>query len=124
MADPFAEALLAEIGAGIDDETDLGRSDADGGAEPFVFRIVRGADRAVTADHGNPDRGSGAEEGDFRFCLHCKPWRFARILQTVAPFRNALGLKIKNLALVDDLTWELGSRPHRGDRPDRRRASR
>ena len=75
LADSGAQALLAEIGAGIDDQRDLGSADVEGRAKTLVFRIPRRADGAITADHGHPDRGAGAEEGDFHAGLHCMPGR-------------------------------------------------
>ena len=74
---------------------------------PFIFRIVRSADRAIAADHGNADRGSVP-----RKVISFSPIASrGGLLDTPDrhPFPDASVLKIKNLALVDDLTWELGS---------------
>jgi DNA repair protein RecN (Recombination protein N) len=110
MANAFAEALLPEVRSGIDDKTDFRCRNEKGGAKSLVFRIFREADFAVTPDHRDPDGSSRAEEDDFCFCLHCKRRRRVRYCE---PFSNThvmlSVLKIKNLALVDDLTWELGS---------------
>lgn len=74
MADALAQALLAEVGTGVDDELGPGAADKNRGAEPPVPGVVRAADGAVAADHGHPDRGARAEKGDFRPRFHCVSW--------------------------------------------------
>ncbi len=71
------------------------------------------ADWAITADHWHSDGCAGAEKGQFEFWI-CVGHFFAtlsQVIHTPTPTRHCKMLsvlKIKNLALVDDLTWELG----------------
>jgi len=62
VIDPLAQALRAEIGAGVDDESALRRNGVDGGAAAAVARIGRRADGAMAADHRDAERGARAEE--------------------------------------------------------------
>lgn len=62
--DAFAEALLPEVGTGIDDPGGFGGLDVDGGAEAFVARFVGLADGAMAPDDGDADGGAGAEKSE------------------------------------------------------------
>ena len=53
----FAESLLAEIGAAVDEELAPWTLEKDGGARAVIARVVRGADRAGASDYGDSDGG-------------------------------------------------------------------
>ena len=56
--------LMAQVGAEIDQGRLPGGVEDDRTAGPAVVRVVGAANVAVAADHGNPDRGAGAKEGE------------------------------------------------------------
>jgi len=67
VPDARAEALGAEIRAGVDHPVGLRGVDVDRRAQARVAWILGSADRALAADDGDADRGAGAEEGDREF---------------------------------------------------------
>ena len=56
FGDPLAQALVAEVGWGIDTERALRGADMDGRAQALVARIGGVADGTVASDHGNAMR--------------------------------------------------------------------
>ena len=70
MGELFAEGLLPEVGAEIDEGDVLRGVEDDGAAGTVVAGVVGGADRAVAADDGDADGGGGAEEGEGGGCGH------------------------------------------------------
>jgi hypothetical protein len=58
------EGLLAEVGAGVDDDSPGAVADGDGGTQTAVSRIIRAADLAVAADGGYADTGARAKDTD------------------------------------------------------------
>ena len=111
VGNALPQALHAEIGPRIDDEGQtIGGGDVNGAAGSLVFRVVGSADRAIAADHRHADGSPGAQESDFKVGGHVLLQGRRGVLHKLS-FRSPqmlAVLKIKNLALVDDLTWELG----------------
>ena len=68
FGDPLAETLLPKIRPRVDDEFSLRRTHQDRGTKPLVLRIVGGAHLTITANHGNPDRGSRSQKSDPGSC--------------------------------------------------------
>ena len=62
VADTGAEALLAEVRAGVDEPLGVAVIDEEGAAEPLVARVGGEADWAIAGDHGDASGGAGAEE--------------------------------------------------------------
>ena len=62
VADVGAEALLAEVWAGVDEPLGEAVIDEEGAAEPLVAGVGGETDRAVAGDHGDASGGAGAEE--------------------------------------------------------------
>ena len=60
--DPGGEELQAELGRRIDEQRRVARLEEGRAPGPAVARVARPADRAIAADHGHPERGSGAEQ--------------------------------------------------------------
>jgi len=69
VADAGAEALLAEVGAGVDDPIQIGGAHPDGGAKAIVTGVSGAAGFTVATDCGNAYGGAGAEKGK-RECRH------------------------------------------------------
>lgn len=64
VADASAEALLAEVGTGVDDPIQIGSTHPDGGAEAIVPGVGGATGFAVATDGGNADGSAGAEKGE------------------------------------------------------------
>ncbi len=58
---PFPEQLQSKLGRSVDQEITAGQANHDAGPGPGIPRVVRQANRAVAAEHGNPGRGPAAE---------------------------------------------------------------
>ena len=66
-ADPVRQRLLAQVGAGIDEQRRaVVGLDEDRGPEPAIARVGRPAGAAVAADHRHAARRSGAEKRDLQ----------------------------------------------------------
>jgi hypothetical protein len=63
--DTGAEALLAKIGSGVDDDVLAIAREEQGRAETLVMRVQRAADAAVASERGNAHGRAGAKYGDF-----------------------------------------------------------
>ena len=62
--DARREELEPQLGRGVDEEAPMLRLDERAMARAPVARIVGRARRTVAPDHGDPEGGSGAEEGE------------------------------------------------------------
>ncbi len=62
LPDPLADQLDAHLGGRIDEQVPSREFHQDARPGPLVPRVVRRADRAITADHGDPGGGTTAEE--------------------------------------------------------------
>lgn len=60
LAHSFAQSLLAQVGAGVDEEISGGRFEKSGRASALVFWVRRRANLTTTTNDGNPDRSRGA----------------------------------------------------------------
>lgn len=100
-----AQGLGAEIRRGVDQQSGLFRFHKDGGAKPPVAFVPRTAYPAVAGDEGHALGCAGAEESDRKFG-HDGKGHLGIMLRVVATLAS---LRIKNLALVEDLTWEPGA---------------
>jgi hypothetical protein len=60
-ADAGVQALLAQVGAGVDEDPPASRLDEDGAAAALVARVGGAADRAVAADLRHARRGAAAQ---------------------------------------------------------------
>ena len=103
--DPLPEALDTEIGGGIDDEVKVGSLHQKGAPCPVITGIGRLADRAIAPDHGNPMGGPGSEKGEFER-RHGFSERTKAVILSAMP-AMLRSLRIRNLALVETLEWEL-----------------
>src|SRR4051812_46134485 len=63
-ADAGVDALLAEVGAGVDEDALAPGLDQDRAAAALVARVRGAADRAGAADLGHARGGAAAEDGD------------------------------------------------------------
>ena len=63
--DAGAQALLAKIRRGVDDDVLAIAGEEQGRAEPVVMRVLRAADATVASERGNAHGRAGAEYGDF-----------------------------------------------------------
>ena len=62
LGDVFPERLLAKVGAGVDENIAPGPGEEGGRTSSGVTRVIRGADRAGTADYRDTNGGRGAQE--------------------------------------------------------------
>ena len=99
------QGLHAQIGRGVDKQDGFFRFHEDGRPQPLVACVVRAADPAVAADERHSLGRPGAEEGDGKFGHDGK----AHLGIRCGVVATLTSLRIKNLALVDDLTWEPGA---------------
>lgn len=103
-AQPVAEGLGTQVGRGINEEHGVLRFDKDGRAQAAVA-LVLGSAHAAVAGHERDALGcAGAEKRDRKFGHDGKGQLGirCRVVATLA------SLRIKNLALVEDLAWEPG----------------
>ncbi len=103
-AQPVAEGLGTQVGRGINEEHGVLRFDKDGRAQAAVA-LVLGSAHAAVAGHERDALGcAGAEKRDRKFGHDGKGHLGirCRVVATLA------SLRIKNLALVEDLAWEPG----------------
>jgi hypothetical protein len=63
--DAGAQALLAKIRGGVNDDVLAVAREEQGRAQPVVMRVLRAADAAVASERGNAHGRAGAEYGDF-----------------------------------------------------------
>ena len=103
--DPFPEALDTEIGRSIDDEVVIRGLYQKGGPSPVVARVGRPADLAIASDDRNTMRGPGSEKGEIERRHGFSEKAKAVILRTMPAMLRSL--RIRNLALVEELEWEL-----------------
>src|SRR5262249_38576064 len=61
-----AEKLQAQLGRRVDQDIAVLRADEHSAAITVIARVRGAAHIAIAADHGNADRGAGAEEGELR----------------------------------------------------------
>lgn len=102
---PVTQGLGPEVGRGVNQKDGIGRLDENGGSEAPVALVGRPADAAVAGDKGDALGGACSEERDRKFGHDGKGHIgiSCRVVATLA------SLRIKNLALVEDLTWEPGA---------------
>lgn len=73
-----SQALVTEIGGGIEDEGSFWGLDEEGGAEAFVARVGGGADAAGATDYGDAGGGASSEKCD------CKRMHFGLFRRMLA----------------------------------------
>lgn len=103
--DPFPKALDTEIGRGIDDEVEIWGLHQQGGPGPVVARVGRPADRAIAPDDRDAVGGPGSKKGEIERRHGFSEKSKAVILRTMPAMLRSL--RIRNLALVEVLEWEL-----------------
>lgn len=103
--DPFPEALDTEIGRSIDDEVEIRGLHQKGGPGPVVARVGRPADLAIAPDDRDTVGGPGSEKGEIERRHGFSEKAKAVILRTMPAMLRSL--RIRNLALVEELEWEL-----------------
>ncbi len=103
--DPFPKALDTEIGGGIDDEVEIGGLHQKGGPGPVIAWVGRPADRAIAPDDRDAVGGPGSEKGEIERRHGFSERTKAVILRTMPAMLRSL--RIRNLALVEVLEWEL-----------------
>jgi len=102
---PVAQGLRAEVRRRVDEEDGVPGFDKDGGTQAAVAFVLRPADPAIARHERDALGCPGAEERDCKFGHDGKGHLGirCRVVATLA------SLRIKNLALVEDLTWEPGA---------------
>lgn len=102
--DLFPQALGAKIWRRVHLDAGFPEAQQCRGAETLVTRIFRQADPAGTADHGNAMGRACPQECDFKFAHLFLSGQHTGILHTMSA--TLTSLRIRNLALVEELTWE------------------
>ena len=101
------QTLRAEVRGRIDGETHLLGFHVGRRAQARIPGIGRQAHGTIAANHRNPCRGSGAKKSDCQLC-HCFDSGAENVI--LPPMSATLAsLRIKNFALVEDLTWSPGA---------------
>jgi len=104
--DPLPQALLSEVGRRVDHGMEIGESKENRGPCPVVPRIGGMTDLAGTADHRNSLGGSGSEKSKFQGGhAACSDRPHAGIVMHMSAMLRSL--RIRNLALVEALEWDL-----------------
>lgn len=103
--DPFPEALAPEIGRGVDDKVAVGCLHQKGGPRPVIARVGRLADRASATDHGDAVGCPGSEKGEIERRHDFSAKDKGVILRAMPAMLRSL--RIRNLALVETLEWDL-----------------
>ena len=62
LTHPLAEQLQAHLGGGVDQQVAAREAHQDAGTHPRVPRVVREADPAVAAEHGDARRSAAAQD--------------------------------------------------------------
>lgn len=108
----FAEGLFTEVWSAIDEDFSPGAFEKDGAAGAGISGVIGEAGLAATANNGDADGGGGPEEEKAALilflsdgCIHAQELHNRNLTAK----RMVTLLKIRNLALVDRLEWELGS---------------
>lgn len=104
LVDPLAQALRAEVRRRVHAEPALRRAHMNRRPQALVAGVLRETDRAAATDDGDSMRSARAQKCDFDI-----PHRFSSGAQSgiVRPMSATLvSLRIRHLALVDDLLWE------------------
>ena len=103
-AQSVAQGLGAQIRRGINEKDGVFRFDQDGRAQAAVALVLGAAHAAVAGHEGDTLGCAGAEKRDRKFGHDGKGHLGirCRVVATLA------SLRIKNLALVEDLAWEPG----------------
>jgi DNA repair protein RecN (Recombination protein N) len=102
---PFPKALAPEIGRRIDHEVEIRGLDQKRGPGPVITGVCRPADRAIAPDDGDPVGGPGSEKGEIERRHGFSEKAKAVILPAMPAMLRSL--RIRNLALVEELEWEL-----------------
>ena len=64
--DPLPQALMPEVGWGVDDRMQIWKTEENGGPCPDIPRVGGMADFAGTADHRDSLRGPGSEKSELQ----------------------------------------------------------